>query len=213
NANITLLIAHPDDEAMFFSPTILSLSPKNHIRILCLSSGNADNLGAIRKHELVASGRVLGVRGEDVIVVEDVLLPDSMNTTWPAETVAGYLRLNAGGSDVVVTFDEGGVSGHPNHISLLYGAREFIQGSKRRLFTLTSVGLARKYLSILDWPMTRMMNGGEGKGWVFVNSPRQVRVAQRAMTDAHKSQMRWFRWGWIGLSRYMVVNDLREEKV
>ena len=29
-----------------------------------------------------------------------------------------------------------------------------------------------------------------------------------AMTRAHVSQMRWFRWGWIGVSRYMVVNDL-----
>jgi hypothetical protein len=27
------------------------------------------------------------------------------------------------------------------------------------------------------------------------------------------SQMRWFRWGWIGLSRYMVVNDLKRVDV
>jgi N-acetylglucosaminylphosphatidylinositol deacetylase len=40
-----------------------------------------------------------------------------------------------------------------------------------------------------------------------------VRAAQQAMTGAHKSQMRWFRWGWVGLSRYMVVNDLKLEKV
>jgi len=33
------------------------------------------------------------------------------------------------------------------------------------------------------------------------------------MTTAHKSQMRWFRWGWIVLSRYMVVNDLKLEKL
>jgi len=39
---ILLLIAHPDDEAMFFGPTLLSLTrPElgNHIKILCLSSG------------------------------------------------------------------------------------------------------------------------------------------------------------------------------
>lgn len=33
------------------------------------------------------------------------------------------------------------------------------------------------------------------------------------MTTAHVSQMRWFRWGWIGLSRYMVVNDLKRVDV
>ena len=39
---ILLLIAHPDDEAMFFAPTLLALTrPElgNHVKILCLSSG------------------------------------------------------------------------------------------------------------------------------------------------------------------------------
>lgn len=42
NKAIVLLIAHPDDEAMFFAPTLLALTdPKlgNHVKILCLSSG------------------------------------------------------------------------------------------------------------------------------------------------------------------------------
>ncbi len=39
---ICLLIAHPDDEAMFFAPTLLALTKPeldNHVKILCLSSG------------------------------------------------------------------------------------------------------------------------------------------------------------------------------
>jgi N-acetylglucosaminylphosphatidylinositol deacetylase len=42
NKRICLLIAHPDDEAMFFSPTVLALTKPelgNHIKILCLSKG------------------------------------------------------------------------------------------------------------------------------------------------------------------------------
>lgn len=42
NKRICLLIAHPDDEAMFFSPTVLALTrPElgNHLKILCLSTG------------------------------------------------------------------------------------------------------------------------------------------------------------------------------
>lgn len=42
NKRICLLIAHPDDEAMFFSPTVLALTrPElgNHMKILCLSNG------------------------------------------------------------------------------------------------------------------------------------------------------------------------------
>lgn len=42
NKRICLLIAHPDDEAMFFAPAVLALTrPEtgNHVKILCLSSG------------------------------------------------------------------------------------------------------------------------------------------------------------------------------
>lgn len=42
NKRICLLIAHPDDEAMFFAPTVIGLTNPalgNHVKILCLSSG------------------------------------------------------------------------------------------------------------------------------------------------------------------------------
>ncbi len=42
NKRICVLVAHPDDEAMFFAPTMLALTrPEtgNHVKILCLSSG------------------------------------------------------------------------------------------------------------------------------------------------------------------------------
>ena len=61
-----LLTAHPDDECMFFAPTILALQeapllhpPKLHS--LCLSVGNADGLGDIRRRELEGSLEVLGI--------------------------------------------------------------------------------------------------------------------------------------------------------
>lgn len=74
NKRICLLIAHPDDEAMFFAPTVLALTrPENgnHVKILCLSSGNADGLGETRKKELVKSGLLLGLRDEKDVLVYD----------------------------------------------------------------------------------------------------------------------------------------------
>ncbi len=131
--------------------------------------------------------------------------------------------------DVIITFDKGGVSGHPNHISLYHGARHFISSlitnrpgwaSPVDLYTLSSVNVLRKYASILDvlTSMISMVFGKKVAGehptpLVFLSHPVEVRTAQTAMTHAHVSQMRWFRWGWIGLSRYMVVNDLHLEKV
>jgi N-acetylglucosaminylphosphatidylinositol deacetylase len=46
NKRICLLIAHPDDEAMFFAPTVLALTAPelgNHVKILCLSSGKGQD--------------------------------------------------------------------------------------------------------------------------------------------------------------------------
>lgn len=74
NKRICLLIAHPDDEAMFFAPTLLALTKPelgNHVKILCLSTGNADGLGETRKKELVKSAMLLGLRQEDDVLVLD----------------------------------------------------------------------------------------------------------------------------------------------
>ena len=81
-SRVLLLTAHPDDEAMFFAPTILALNSNGrsnqvdasgqtvlsqpdqatpNLFSLCLSTGNADGLGAIRSEELSQSLDILGV--------------------------------------------------------------------------------------------------------------------------------------------------------
>lgn len=128
------------------------------------------------------------------------------------------------GIDLLITFDRHGVSSHPNHCSLYHGAKQFLvsllekgadQSRPVSLYTLTSTALVRKYTFILDLVTTMVLTIGfrdsrqnSPSSLLFVSSPAQVRTAQKAMTKAHQSQMRWFRWGWIGFSRYMIINDL-----
>lgn len=53
NKRVLLLIAHPDDEAMFFAPAVTALARpelQNHVRILCLSTGIAPWLGVGTAH-------------------------------------------------------------------------------------------------------------------------------------------------------------------
>jgi len=130
--------------------------------------------------------------------------------------------------DVLITFDAHGVSGHVNHVSLYHGARAFVAALVRGkpgwqapvdLYTLSSVALPRKYTGILDvvatlvaWALrTPMRNKAHPGGLVFLSGigAGGVGTAWSAMTAAHKSQMVWFRYGWITLSRYMYMNDLR----
>lgn len=59
---VLLVTAHPDDECMFFAPTILSLIARNvSVHSLCLSVGNMDGLGDVRTKELAASLDILGI--------------------------------------------------------------------------------------------------------------------------------------------------------
>lgn len=136
--------------------------------------------------------------------------------------------------DVLITFDAEGISSHPNHISLFNGARvwlsELVAGHSGwkcpvEFYTLTTTNIARKYLSFLDAPLTMLVGALRGS-WVvkrgersetrtllFISGFSEWRKGQEAMVRGHKSQMRWFRWGWIGIGRYMIVNDLRRHRI
>ena len=130
--------------------------------------------------------------------------------------------------DVIITFDAHGVSLHPNHKSLYHGAHVFLKAIMHKhsgwecpikLYTLTTTSIFRKYLGLLDAPatiigaiFTKKELGSFPTPLLFASSPLRYRTAQSAMTTAHKSQMRWFSWGWITFSRYMVLNDLKKEK-
>lgn len=216
-------------------------------------TGNADGLGETRKRELAKSGMILGLRKpDDVFVVEKPEFPDSMTTTWDRAAISSLLSsafapnlsrssrdaANANTAptasiDVLITFDAGGVSGHPNHISLYHGARAFVAALVAGkpgwappvdLYTLSTVSLPRKYAAFLDVLATlaSWAVGADKKdkkhpgGLVFVNGLAGhggITTAWKAMVTAHKSQMVWFRYGWITLSRYMYMNDLRLEKI
>lgn len=134
--------------------------------------------------------------------------------------------------DIIITFDGTGVSSHPNHISLYHGARGFIAAltkgkpgwsSPVDLYSLGSVSVLRKYSSVFDmfatmgaWAFVKHEDRAHPGGLIFMNQlvgDGALATAWRAMTDAHVSQMRWFRYLWIYFSRYMVINDLHLEKV
>ena len=78
--NILLVIAHPDDEVMFFGPTLIGItnsSSDNNVRVLCLSNGttsfgladlgNAQGLGSIRERELVQSVAYFGIQNVETL--------------------------------------------------------------------------------------------------------------------------------------------------
>ena len=86
-----------------------------------------------------------------------------MDTNWSQYLIADHVtkwckqkESNDGAQakiDLLVTFDRGGVSGHPNHIAIFHGVYELMYKKMLpgvEVMTLTSVTLLRKYLGIID---------------------------------------------------------------
>ncbi|KAJ6887605.1 N-acetylglucosaminyl-phosphatidylinositol de-N-acetylase-like isoform X1 [Populus alba x Populus x berolinensis] len=139
--NVLLVVAHPDDESMFFSPTINYLISRGHnLYILCFSIGNADGMGNTRKHEfyqLVPSSRWIKnmehqrsmvsnlyfVPLQQVKVLDHPDLQDGFGKVWDHELLAKIIEEEVSSHciDMIITFDNYGVSGHCNHRDVHYG--------------------------------------------------------------------------------------------
>ncbi|KFV57286.1 N-acetylglucosaminyl-phosphatidylinositol de-N-acetylase, partial [Gavia stellata] len=181
-------------------------------------SGNYYNQGEIRKKELEQSCFLLGIPASDVTVVDHRDLPDNPAVEWDTQLLAAFVlkHIEANNINLVVTFDAGGVSGHANHISLYTALRwepsKYTVVLKYLSFlclgchvlVLESVNLFRKYISILDVPVSCLLP----RDALFILTEEETEQARRAMR-CHRSQLLWFRHIYMLFSRYMVINSLR----
>ena len=71
---VLLVISHPDDECMFFGPTVLSMAknPSVTIFMLCMSNGDYRKQGQTRKKELYNACQILGIPEQNITVLRYV---------------------------------------------------------------------------------------------------------------------------------------------
>ncbi|KAG6868746.1 hypothetical protein C0993_011325 [Termitomyces sp. T159_Od127] len=231
--NVLLLTAHPDDECMFFAPTLRALlRAETPVYSLCLSVGNADGLGTIRRDELARSLDVLDVPPHRRFVIDHPDLQDNFTARWDADTIASVLQpyVQSNNIETILTFDAGGISGHPNHCSLPDGVAHLPAPPK--LYTLVTRPTYVKYLGVLApllakfslyqdrvqlYPavsqpfhqLLRLATRTSRPKLVVVSGIYEYLTALQAMR-AHVSQLVWFRWLYVSFSRYMWVNELVE---
>ncbi|XP_064383329.1 N-acetylglucosaminyl-phosphatidylinositol de-N-acetylase-like isoform X2 [Halichondria panicea] len=213
---VLLVTAHPDDECMFFAPTLLSIAATSNTKVvlLCLSIGDYYSQGIVRRLELTKSASVLGVHGDNVVLIDDESLPDSPSVEWDCELVGEYVHrtLSQHRANVIITFDDLGVSGHPNHISVSRAMRALKNkgklqseaGDAIQVLLLETTNLLRKYSSCLDWfpglCLARYQTACDLNGYF---------KGRQAMKE-HRSQYIWFRQLYIIFSRYMYINTFKE---
>jgi len=233
---LLLVIAHPDDEAMFFVPAIRTVAaiPNSQLHLLCLSNGNADGLGLIREQELSKSAEALGFHRVQCVNTPE--LQDGMQTVWPLTKVsqivqtyaeqAGLLtsEMQSPSRLIVLTFDERGVSGHPNHIAVSRGVSQWLSQLDKStvrsanalaadiyLFHLVSAPLYLKYYGKFTYGLWSSFWRGPTQGLttdVAVALPDAPIAADSAMR-LHSSQWVWFRKLSVVFSIYSHVSPLK----
>ncbi|ORD95608.1 PIGL [Hepatospora eriocheir] len=184
-----LIIAHPDDESMFFSPLIKIHKP--HLLLFCYCNEE-------RKKEFK---RFCKYKKLKCFIVEQKrnyheVFKDGMN--WDINLMKNIIKdqINKYKYKTVITFDEGGVSGHSNHISCYKAVSELEYEYKSIKFLyLKTVNLFEKYLIFLRRPNLSIRN-----------------VLFKNMLF-YPSQLKWYRYLWCIFSNYQWFNVFIDKKI
>ena len=118
--SVLVVCAHPDDESFGLGATISELADQEtRVSVLCFTHGEASTLGGdagalreIRSGELTAAAGVLGVGRVELLDYPDGSLAGVPLTALAAE-VAGIIAEED--VDLLLVFDEDGITGHPDH--------------------------------------------------------------------------------------------------
>ncbi len=118
--SVLAVCAHPDDESFGLGAVLHRFAAQGAaLAVLCFTRGEASTLGVtharlgeVRHAELTDAARMLGV-GQ----VELLDHPDGSLASEPLDRLAEEVKLCARKveADLVLVFDEGGVTGHPDH--------------------------------------------------------------------------------------------------
>ncbi|GAA54306.1 N-acetylglucosaminylphosphatidylinositol deacetylase [Clonorchis sinensis] len=204
---VLLVTAHPDDETMFFSPTLLWLKKANvPVDLLCFSAGNFEGLGAIRANELRQAVKCFGIRNLRLLD-SPTIFPDSPSVEWCPKSILEEVERTCErwGSRTLITFDEYGVSSHPNHCAISSALRTLTHDRLPDRLWLQSVHVFRKYCWIIDTLSTALSQPGN---CLIFYVPLSLLATAYTTMCVHRSQLVWYRWFYILFSVYMYKNTL-----
>lgn len=152
----TLLVitAHPDDEAFGMAGTLAKAAAAGmRTALICVTRGEAgqsaglaetrEALAALRSEELRCSAESVGVA--DLVLLD---YPDGGATGWDmtalTDELAGHIRRI--GPDAVVTFDDQGITRHPDHMAVHQAVRQALASASDRL------GVRRLFYQVITCP-------------------------------------------------------------
>lgn len=133
---VVAVFAHPDDEAFGPAGTLAKFSKTHDVYILCATGGEAgknslskteSKLSEVRKNELLASAKILGVKQVYFLGFEDGTLSNNLYHKL-AEKIEDKLKVLK--PEIVITFEPHGISGHIDHIAVSFVTTFVVQKIK-----------------------------------------------------------------------------------
>lgn len=119
-SSVLAVCAHPDDESFGLGAILTAFADHGaRTAVLCFTHGEASTLHAtdgdldqVRPREFAAAAEVLGVSKAELLSYPDGGLPEV-----PLPELAGHIvgMAEGVGADLLLAFDEGGITGHPDH--------------------------------------------------------------------------------------------------
>ncbi|KAF4663146.1 N-acetylglucosaminyl-phosphatidylinositol de-N-acetylase [Perkinsus chesapeaki] len=207
NESIKLLMAHPS-MATWWLPTRKTESRKR-VREESRGPPSKKANGGKKKKEFEKVCAFLDVES---VILDDPQLRDGWEM-WEPKVAAKVLseayfnRVNIS-ETAVITFDSGGISGHPNHRSVYWAIeqlRSTVADKSVGVFNLETVNIARKYVLPID--LLSMALGPAISRRVTVVNAEEPEALSRTMR-LYGSQNVWFRKLFAVFSRYAYVNTL-----
>ncbi|KAK3987464.1 hypothetical protein QBC44DRAFT_331271 [Cladorrhinum sp. PSN332] len=229
--NLLIVTAHPDDECLFFAPSILGVLDRSKHTVgglLVMSLGNKYGKGETRGQELKGSCKALGIHFQRCVALDHPDLQDDPGVWWDTGLIENFVHEHVmkWEVDAIITFDEGGVSGHVNHRAVAVAVRHYTATNPEApvAFSLTTTSLIRKYTFLGDLPLTALRFAWRiTEALWFPASKADPKTTDRALAAnswhrylltrsafaSHRSQYTWDRYLYMILSRYVWFNDLQ----
>lgn len=187
------ILAHPDDESMFFGPFITRvLANGGGISIVVCTDGGKGGLPETRKKEMTR------LCIDHNISVFFLAYPDGEleNTKEIQEKISRIYDLTK--STKIVTFDSEGVSRHSDHKACYMIGKSVAETLGASIYMLKTLTMLQKYY----YPITRIDEPNIGVMVVtFTES-----LKNRSRMFYHCSQINWYRFLYIVFSYYMDYN-------
>lgn len=120
---VVAVFAHPDDEAFGPGGTLTKFTKERDVYIICVTDGAAGEnsgdqtrpLAELRKEELLASSKLLGIKDVIFLGYKDGELSNNLYHDVSEKITVELEKLQP---EILLTYENRGVSGHLDHIAI-----------------------------------------------------------------------------------------------